>query len=182
MKNSMVLRTISLIVFGIGSTLFGADTQDATLKVVLAALSNNSEKSVTLSGTVTSKQHAQTIAPLQEKELKSPLEIPFISVRNQDRDAFVSGEPYAPQGSLVIQTKQGHFCMWEDERGIQGAFRFNPEDPAACPREVCTNKKLYNSNVIRAAIVAGRVALNNNQVKLRLFVDSLGHVERAERI
>lgn len=182
MKNNMVLRTISLLVFGVGSTLFGGDTQETTLKVVLAALSNNSEKSVTLLGSTASKQHPQTIAPFQEKELKSPLTVPFISVRNQDRDAFVSGEPYAPQGSLVIDTKQGHFYMWEDERGVQGAFRFNPEDPAGCPREVCVSKKLYNSNVIRAAIVAGRLAARNNQVNLRLFVNSLGHIERAERV
>ncbi len=182
MKNNLVLRTISLLVFGVGSALLGVNSQEATLKVVLAALSNNSDTVTTLLGAASSKQHAQTVAPFQEKELKSPLAVPFISVRNQDRDAFVSGEPYAPQGSLVIETKQGHFCMWEDERGVQGAFRFNPEDPAGCPREVCVSKKLYNSNVIRAAIVAGRLASRNNQVNLRLFVDSLGHIERAERV
>lgn len=182
MKNTRIIHTILFSFLGASSSAFGVNSQVPSLKVILAALSNGSESPVMVAcDSSQNKSRTQTVAPFEEKELKNT-QIPFISVRQQDRDAFVGSDPYVPQGSLVISTKQGHFCMWEDERGVQGAFRFNPEDPAACPREVCINKKLYNSNVIRAAIVAGRLSSLNNQVNLRLFVNSLGHIERAERV
>lgn len=194
MKNTMVTRAIFLGFLGVIFTTFGINAQVTSpsklgpsmtvpsLKVVLAALSNGSEKPVTVfADTDANKQRMQTVAPFQEKELKNA-QIPFIPVRQQDRDAFVGSDPYAPQGSLVVKTKQGDFCIWEDERGVQGAFRFNPEDPAACPREICASKKLFNSTIIRAAIVAGHVSTQNNLVRLRLFVNSLGHVERAENV
>lgn len=198
MKSTMVTRAIFLGFLGVWAPIFGVNPQAPSkmapsrmvpsgmvpsLKVVLAALSNGSESPVMVaSDTDSNKQRVQTVAPFQEKNLKSPVYIPFIPVRQQDRDAFVGSDPYAPQGSLVVTTKQGDFCMWEDERGVQGAFRFNPEDPAACPRELCASKKLFNSTIIRAAIVAGRVSTQNNLVRLRLFVNSLGHIERAESV
>ena len=182
MINTRIIHTILFSLLGVISSAFGVSSQVPSLKVILAALSNGSENPVMVACDGSqNRSRAQMVAPFKEKELKNA-QIPFIPVRQQDRDAFVGSDPYVPQGSLVVKTKQGDFCMWEDERGVQGAFRFNPEDPAACPRELCASKKLFNSNIIRAAIVAGRLSTSNNLVRLRLFVNSLGHIERAESL
>lgn len=184
MKNSLVLPTVLLAFFGVSRLVYAAHDNTLALKVFLAAISNDSAHSVHMHDKQTWAKHPGIIqiAPFEERSLKNPVLVPFISVRDQDRDAFVSGEPYTPEGALSIFTKQGQFCLWEDERGVQGAFSFNPENPAPCPREVCKTKKLFNSNIVRAALIAERVSAGSNSINLRLFVDKVGQITRADRV
>lgn len=49
--------------------------------------------------------------------LKSPLMIPFISLKSYLKE-FVSRRPFAPEDSLSLATKHGKFRLWASESGI----------------------------------------------------------------